>query len=151
MEPKESTIGYLLWCGTFFGFAGLHRFYLGKPLSGAIWLCTFGLFGLGSFFDLLTMSEQVAIANTRLALRTGRPFPRLSGRRLSPKAALRISLCEAAATHGGALTVTDGVIATGQDHEKVEKMLDDMAKRQWVEIGNHPESGVVVYRFTDFG
>ncbi|MCB0393266.1 MAG: TM2 domain-containing protein [Bdellovibrionales bacterium] len=41
--------GYVLWI---FGFTGSHRFYYGKPLSGAIWWCTFGLFGIGWLIDL---------------------------------------------------------------------------------------------------
>ena len=43
------VVGYLLW---FFGFTGSHRFYYGKPVSGTIWLFTFGLFGIGWFVDL---------------------------------------------------------------------------------------------------
>jgi TM2 domain-containing membrane protein YozV len=42
-------IGYLLWV---LGFTGAHRFYFGKSISGAIWLCTFGLFGIGWLVDL---------------------------------------------------------------------------------------------------
>lgn len=41
--------GYILWI---FGFTGSHRFYYGKPISGAIWFCTFGLLGIGWLIDL---------------------------------------------------------------------------------------------------
>ena len=63
---------------------------------------------------------------------------------------MRIDLCQAAKTNDGILTVTDAVLATGTTHEQAEKALDEMAKRRWVEIDNHPDSGVVIYRFTDF-
>ncbi len=36
-----------------FGICGLHRFYVGKWLSGFIWLCTFGLMGIGQIYDLI--------------------------------------------------------------------------------------------------
>lgn len=42
------TVGYIVW---FFGFTGAHRFYYGKPVTGAIWFSTFGLFGIGWIID----------------------------------------------------------------------------------------------------
>lgn len=45
----SKVIGYILWI---FGFTGSHRFYYGKPVTGLIWLCTFGLFGIGWLIDL---------------------------------------------------------------------------------------------------
>ena len=42
-------MGYLLWI---FGFTGSHRFYYGKQITGIIWLCTFGLAGIGWLVDL---------------------------------------------------------------------------------------------------
>ena len=56
---------YLLLAMQFFGVAGLHRFYLGKPITGLLWFFTFGLGGLGTLYDLLTMEEQVDLANRR--------------------------------------------------------------------------------------
>lgn len=38
---------------TFFGWAGFHRFYEGKILTGLLWLCTLGLGGVGWFIDWL--------------------------------------------------------------------------------------------------
>jgi hypothetical protein len=37
---KSSGTSYLLWLGSLFGVAGLHRFYLGRPVTGALWLFT---------------------------------------------------------------------------------------------------------------
>jgi TM2 domain-containing membrane protein YozV len=48
-DTHSKTIGYLLWI---FGFTGSHRFYYGKPVSGAIWFFTFGLLGIGWLIDL---------------------------------------------------------------------------------------------------
>ena len=44
-----AIVGYVLWI---IGFTGAHRFYYGKPISGIIWLFTFGLIGIGWFIDL---------------------------------------------------------------------------------------------------
>jgi TM2 domain-containing membrane protein YozV len=49
----------------FFGFAGLHRFYLGKWVTGLLWLATGGLFLIGTLYDLLTLPGQVDTANRR--------------------------------------------------------------------------------------
>ena len=49
MKTHSPIIGYLLWI---FGFTGAHRFYFGKPVTGAIWFFTAGLLGVGWFIDL---------------------------------------------------------------------------------------------------
>lgn len=46
------VIGYILWA---VGFFGAHRFYYGRPISGAIYCCTFGLFFVGWILDLFFM------------------------------------------------------------------------------------------------
>jgi TM2 domain-containing membrane protein YozV len=48
---------------TFLGIFGVHRFYLGKWITGLIWLCSGGLFLLGLLYDLWTLNEQVDEVN----------------------------------------------------------------------------------------
>lgn len=48
---------------TFLGYFGIHRFYMGKWLSGLLWLCTGGLFLLGYLYDFWTLNEQVSEVN----------------------------------------------------------------------------------------
>jgi len=63
MEPTHSkTIGYILWI---FGFTGSHRFYFGRPISGAIWLFTLGLLGIGWIIDLFLIPGMERKAELR--------------------------------------------------------------------------------------
>lgn len=55
--PANYTVAWVLL--TFLGIFGVHRFYLGKWLSGLVWLLTGGLFLLGWLYDLWTLNEQV--------------------------------------------------------------------------------------------
>lgn len=59
----DYTVGWVLL--TFLGFFGVHRFYMGKWLSGLLWLLTGGLFLLGYLYDFWTLNEQVDEINRR--------------------------------------------------------------------------------------
>jgi len=48
---------------TFTGFFGIHRMYMGKWITGLIYLCTVGLLGMGYLYDLWTLNEQVSAQN----------------------------------------------------------------------------------------
>jgi len=48
---------------TFVGIFGLHRMYMGKWLTGILYLCTLGLLGVGIVYDFLTINEQVSEIN----------------------------------------------------------------------------------------
>lgn len=60
--PKDYTVTWILL--TFFGVLGFHRMYLGKWISGLIYLCTGGLCGLGYLYDLWTVNEQIDAVNS---------------------------------------------------------------------------------------
>lgn len=55
--PIDYTIAWVLL--TFLGYFGVHRFYMGKWITGLIWLLTGSLIGLGFIYDLLSLNEQV--------------------------------------------------------------------------------------------
>jgi TM2 domain-containing membrane protein YozV len=50
---------------TFLGIFGIHRFYLGKWISGTIWLLTGGLLSLGYLYDLWHLNQIVSENNAR--------------------------------------------------------------------------------------
>jgi TM2 domain-containing membrane protein YozV len=49
---------------TFLGFFGVHRMYMGKWVTGIIYLLTAGLLGLGYLYDFWTLNDQVSLVNS---------------------------------------------------------------------------------------
>ncbi len=47
----------------FLGLFGIHRMYMGKWITGLIYLCTGGLLGLGYIYDLWTLNDQISLLN----------------------------------------------------------------------------------------
>lgn len=157
--PYSRGLSYGLWCAGLVGACGIHRFYLGKIGTGVLWLLTAGLLGIGQLVDLFRMKKLVRDAN----IREGRiPHPRqvaalakaeIGGsepkRKLSAPLNLRQQLLKTAMDNGGEITVSQGVLATGRTFEEVEKVLNGMADKGYVDVDNAPGTGVVVYRFPE--
>ena len=61
--PVDYTVSWILL--TFLGFFGIHRFYMGKWITGIIWLLTGGLFLVGYLYDYWTLNDQVSELNRR--------------------------------------------------------------------------------------
>ncbi len=61
-NSHHTGLGYALWL---FGFTGSHRFYFGKPISGTIYFCTLGLFGIGWVIDLFLIPSMDQEADSR--------------------------------------------------------------------------------------
>ena len=59
--PYEYTLAWILL--TFLGLLGVHRMYLGKWISGLIYLLTGGIFGIGYLYDFWTLNQQVSELN----------------------------------------------------------------------------------------
>ncbi len=50
---------------TFLGLFGVHRMYLGKWVTGIVYLLTAGLLGLGWLYDYWTLNQQIDEINRR--------------------------------------------------------------------------------------
>lgn len=61
--PKDYSVAWILH--TFLGLFGIHRFYMGKILTGLLWFFTGGLFLIGWLYDFWTLNEQVDELNRR--------------------------------------------------------------------------------------
>ncbi|MCW5665482.1 MAG: TM2 domain-containing protein [Piscinibacter sp.] len=61
--PKSYNVSWVLL--TFLGIFGIHRFYLGKWLTGLLWLLTGGLLLVGVLYDYWTLNGQVDEVNGR--------------------------------------------------------------------------------------
>ena len=48
---------------TFLGLLGIHRLYMGKWISGIIYLLTGGVCGLGYIYDFWTLNDQISLLN----------------------------------------------------------------------------------------
>jgi TM2 domain-containing membrane protein YozV len=62
---KTGRIDYnLTWILlTFLGIFGIHRMYMGKWLTGILYLLTGGLLGLGIIYDFWTLNDQITLIN----------------------------------------------------------------------------------------
>jgi TM2 domain-containing membrane protein YozV len=61
--PRDVPVALLLCLAGLVGLGGLHRFYLGKRVSGTIYLCTLGLFFVGTVIDLFHLRNMVDDCN----------------------------------------------------------------------------------------
>ena len=144
---RSTGIAYLLWSLWLFGFAGIHRFYLGKPISGLIWLLTWGLFGMGQIFDLFIIPGMVEEKNYQYRVR----LRELEHQKLLPTVtantpASEIQLILKLFSERREVTLADCVLATGKDTSEVKALLEQMQRDELIEVGNRERDGAIVYR-----
>ena len=59
--PTDYSVAFVLL--TFLGIFGIHRFYMGKWLTGFLYLISGGLFLVGVLYDFITINHQISELN----------------------------------------------------------------------------------------
>lgn len=75
---KDILLSYIFWL--FIGVFGGHRFYLNRPLSGVLFLVTFGFLGIGWLVDAALIPGMVEHSNIRAQHRMLRAQARMPAR-----------------------------------------------------------------------
>lgn len=157
-NSKQLTVSYVLWLVGFFGFPGLHRIYNRKFFTGFLWFFTLGLLGVGQFVDVFLVPRMVEERQLkRLKAKYGDGIYDLLNTHATPAQTIQmptreermVSLLKAAQKHEGELSVTQAVMDTGFSFAETESLLQDMVKSGYVGVDNHPQTGIVVYRFEE--
>ncbi|MFP4329383.1 MAG: TM2 domain-containing protein [Spirochaetaceae bacterium] len=157
MRRSVST-AYLFWLPSLVGVAGLHRFYLGKPLSGIVFLMTGGLFGFGTIYDAFTMSSQVREAE--IEDRLSRPIGydedgdyvirvSRSGDPSGRPEDLEHIILRTAKESGGVVSPTGIALEARVSVEDAKEQLENMVRGGFVEL-KVKKSGHIVYVVPDF-
>jgi len=58
----DYTLAWILL--TFLGLLGIHRLYMGKWVTGIIYLVTGGVLGVGYLYDFWTLNDQITVLNS---------------------------------------------------------------------------------------
>ncbi len=61
--PVDYNLSWILL--TFLGIFGIHRMYMGKWITGIIYLITGGILGIGYIYDFWTLNDQITLLNAR--------------------------------------------------------------------------------------
>jgi TM2 domain-containing membrane protein YozV len=64
--PVDYNLTWILL--TFLGLFGVHRMYMGKWITGVLYLFTGGLLGVGYLYDFCTLNSQIDFLNRSAAL-----------------------------------------------------------------------------------
>jgi TM2 domain-containing membrane protein YozV len=143
-ERRSVAVAYLLWCVSLFGLCGLQRFYNRKPLSGTLWLLTFGLCFIGQLVDLFLIPELVEQANQPLLLAKALAA---EAEGILPIERQLLRLARRSGRNG--FTLNDALIELELpqegDSEMVRSEIERLLHAELLDVGND-ERGRVVYR-----
>ncbi len=135
-QPRTVANAYALWLLGLVGIAGVHRMYLGRNLTGVLWLLSWGLCGVGQFLDVFFIPSMVLEYNRRLK------EPQLTGE------ALLRRIVQLALSKKGILTPTLAIAEIEADITLIEQAFRDLERRGYAFSENDPNTGGIVYRFT---
>lgn len=146
---KNVGLSYILCAmGLFSPVAGLHRFYLGRPLSGMLYLMTWGFFGIGTLMDLMQMPALVQQSNAVEQLQRELFSDWFPDEQSSPEAQPSIDqhILRVAAQNSGAVTVQMVALATGLSLHEAEQELDRLLKEGFCTV-DFNDDGCMIYTF----
>ncbi|TPV92283.1 MAG: TM2 domain-containing protein [Myxococcales bacterium FL481] len=166
---RDVGTAYLLTALSVFGIAGLQRFYLGKPVTGILWMMTWGMLGFGTLYDLITMPAQVADFNRRALPPPPNPYPQFPPQALPahgygmlpgapasypgltpPQAnapeTVELRMLQLARTHGGRVTTIMAATELNMPIADAEKKLDELVAHGHAQM-EVTDEGYVVYDF----
>lgn len=66
MQRTRGRVDYIIAWVLLTGLLGLHRFYMGKWVTGIIYLLTAGLLGIGYLYDFWTLNDQITVVNASM-------------------------------------------------------------------------------------
>lgn len=146
---------YLLWVLSAFGMCGVHRFYLGKPVSGVLYFLTFGFLGIGQIVDLFLIPDMVDNKNLKQKLLYG------SGDASRQPAVVRdvgmnysqaptsppldVQILKICRDQQGA-TISDCVIATEKSPDVVKAKVQELYLAELLVVSNREIDGAVIYK-----
>ena len=159
-KPKSTLMAYALSLLGFTGLAGIHRFYLGKPITGILWLLTGGVFGVGTIYDLITMDQQVSEANSRIRGFAENGKHELYGQYAEdyapPEQAVRLTaqslehlIFLLAQDSHGVVSVAQLALESGIPADQAQFELDTMVAKEHAVLGERT-NGLKVYVFREF-
>ena len=149
---RNKATAYALWFLGFFGANGVHRFYLDKRVTGALWFVTLGWFFFGQFIDLFLIPGMVDDYNLRQeALRARRdiqPAPTHRPREPLKGQPLMRRLIQLAARRQGLLSVTAAIAEIDDaDFDDIEQAFHELERRGYAYCENDLVTGAIQYRF----
>jgi len=144
----STGIAYLLWWFSGCGWLGFHRFYLGKIGTGILWMLTGGLLGIGSIYDLVTLSKQVKQANIEKAILNGTIEPNYMRQSGNKKESIEHVILKIAKTNKGIITSSELALEAKATIEEAKKALDNMVSKGHAELRVR-QSGSLVYAIPD--
>jgi hypothetical protein len=160
---KSTGVAYgLAALGLLSPVAGIHRFYLNRPVSGVLFLLTWGFLGIGTIIDLITLPRMVDDENRRL-LYPGPPLlHRQLGAGVAPHAPPALALpspavprneltpeqqvLRVASENNGAVTVEMVAVKTGLPLREAKKQLEKLREEEYCTLDVSSE-GAKLYVF----
>lgn len=143
---KSLGLSYFLCILAFFTpAAGLHRFYLEKPLSGLLYLFTWGFFGIGTIIDLIRMPIIVDQINFRLLTR-GKKYLLVDQAHFDGFTSPERQILKIAKKHGGVVTIQMVSLDSSMSLSEAKNELEQLREQGFCEK-DVDESGAEIFTF----